>query len=51
MKKIKSKKKTITISIDQGINELLNEKSINKSKLINTLIKNSSKEEMQKFVK
>jgi len=45
MKKQKSNKKTITIAIDNDVNIQLDEKSINKSKLINTLLKNSPKEE------
>ena len=51
MKKSDKKKNVISIAIDLKINQLLDEKSINKSKLVNTLIKNSSKEDMLKFVK
>ena len=39
MDKIDNKKETISISIDKSLNENLDKDSINKSKLINKLLK------------
>ncbi len=39
MSKEKKEKKSLSITIDQDINNTLDDKSINKSKLINNLLK------------